>query len=207
MTTVADSIVKRVTDSRRDVVFTPKDFLDLGSRSAVDKALSRLVKSGALRRIGRGLYDRPRQSAILGRPAPPSLDAVIDALRRRSKVTIIGSDLAAANALGLTHAVPTRPQYVATRKLADVTVGGRTLQFRQAKAALLPWLDTPAASVVQALLWLRGAKLDADQAVAKLRRTASPKAKAALAEGLPLLPAWVVPMARQVAENRGIRTR
>jgi hypothetical protein len=207
MTTVADSIMKRVADSRRDAVFTPKDFLNLGSRSAVDKALSRLAKGGSLRRIGRGLYDRPRQSAVLHRPAAPSLDAVIDALRRRSNVTIIGSDLAAANALGLTHAVPTRPQYVATRKLADVTVGGRTLQFKQARTALLPWLDSPAAPVVQVLLWLRETKLDADQAVAKLRRTASTKAKAALAEGLPLLPAWVVPMARQVAGNRGIGAR
>src|SRR3546814_8639950 len=40
-------------------VWTPSDFLDLGSREAVDKALQRLAKSDELRRIDRGLYDRP----------------------------------------------------------------------------------------------------------------------------------------------------
>jgi Transcriptional regulator, AbiEi antitoxin len=45
---------------RGNGVFTPKDFLDLGSRAAIDRALSRLVVSGQLRRIGRGFYDFPR---------------------------------------------------------------------------------------------------------------------------------------------------
>jgi Family of unknown function (DUF6088) len=63
-------------------VCTPKDFLDLGNRAAVDQALSRLVKDGLLRRIGRGLYDFPRTSSVLNRPAPPNVDAAVDALVR-----------------------------------------------------------------------------------------------------------------------------
>ena len=35
-------------------VVTPKDLLDLASRDAVDQALTRLVRQGALQRIGRG---------------------------------------------------------------------------------------------------------------------------------------------------------
>lgn len=42
-------------------VFTPTDFIHLGSRAAVDKVLSRMVSGGELRRIGRGLYDRPQR--------------------------------------------------------------------------------------------------------------------------------------------------
>ncbi len=37
-----------------EMVWTPSDFADLGSRAAVDKALQRLVPAGQLRRIDRG---------------------------------------------------------------------------------------------------------------------------------------------------------
>jgi hypothetical protein len=106
-------------------VYTPKDFLELGSRASVDKALSRLSKSGTLRRIGRGLRDWPRHSPVLDRPAP----ATVDAVRRRANMRVAPGNLAAANALGLTHAVPTRAEFIATRKVKDVTVGGRTVRF------------------------------------------------------------------------------
>ncbi|MDE0436651.1 MAG: DUF6088 family protein, partial [Bryobacterales bacterium] len=71
MSGVADAIMRRVSaHGRGRWVCTPKDFLDLGSREAVDQALSRLVRAGRLRRAGRGLYDLPRISAVLNRPAP-----------------------------------------------------------------------------------------------------------------------------------------
>ena len=58
MSGIADKILNRVRGhGRGQWVCTPKDFIDLGSRDAVDKALSRLVKQNTLRRIGRGLYD------------------------------------------------------------------------------------------------------------------------------------------------------
>ena len=67
MTRLADRIMKRLrAHGRGRWVCTPKDFLDLGSREAVDQALSRLVRTGRLRRAGRGLYDLPRTSAVLG---------------------------------------------------------------------------------------------------------------------------------------------
>ena len=47
-------------------VFVPTDFLALGSRRAVDVALHRLVKRGAVRRIARGIYDLPRTHRALG---------------------------------------------------------------------------------------------------------------------------------------------
>ena len=55
---IANRIMQRVSAHDSGTwVCTPKDFLDLGSRAAVDQALSRLVKAGRLRRVGHGLYD------------------------------------------------------------------------------------------------------------------------------------------------------
>ena len=47
-------------------VWTPVDFLDLGSREAIDQALHRLTRAGAIRRIARGLYDKPAFNKLTG---------------------------------------------------------------------------------------------------------------------------------------------
>ena len=53
-TPVSDRIMRRARAGGRGSVFTPSDFLDVAGRAAVDQALSRLVKSGKLRRLARG---------------------------------------------------------------------------------------------------------------------------------------------------------
>jgi hypothetical protein len=59
-TTIQDDILDRIRKQGRGKVFIPKDFLDLGSRDAADQSLSRLVKSGDILRLGRGLYPSER---------------------------------------------------------------------------------------------------------------------------------------------------
>ena len=55
MVPIADRIMERVAARERGTwVWTPKDFLDVGSRAAVDQALSRLARAGRLRRAGHG---------------------------------------------------------------------------------------------------------------------------------------------------------
>jgi hypothetical protein len=55
MTTMQNDILMWIRKKGRGKVFTPKDFLDLGSRAAADQSLCRLVKEGEMRRLGRGL--------------------------------------------------------------------------------------------------------------------------------------------------------
>jgi hypothetical protein len=129
--------------------------------------------------------------------------AVVDAVKRRANVQVVQGNLAAANALGLTHAVPTRPEYLASRALGDIKIGSRTLTFNLAGAVLAPWLDTPAAPLVQALVWLHNNGNDRlDDAIPALRKRASDDAKRSLANGINKLPGWAIPVARGIVENR-----
>jgi Family of unknown function (DUF6088) len=66
-------------------VWTPTDFLDLGSRDAIDQALSRMTSAGDIRRITRGLYDLPRPNTLTGKPTNPDPRRIIDALTRRDQ--------------------------------------------------------------------------------------------------------------------------
>jgi hypothetical protein len=101
-------VADRVADAPQAQVWTPGDFLDLGSRDAVDKALQRLVHGGQLRRIDRRLYDTPRINSLTRRPPVADYRQIVDALARRDQVRMLVDRLTAANDLGLTTAVPAK---------------------------------------------------------------------------------------------------
>ena len=166
---MTDKIMKRVSaHGRGRWVCTPQDFLNLGSREAVNQALSRLVKAGQLRRVGRGLYDMPRMSDVLKGPAPVNLDAAIAALARRDGVRIMPDGLAAANQLGLTNALPAKASYVTDGALRTVKIiDGRTVRFRHAGPSVMQWAGKPSAPVVQVLRWL-GPEAAADAQVVSI---------------------------------------
>jgi hypothetical protein len=74
-------MLARIKTRGDDWVFAPTNFVDLGTRPAVDKALSRMAAAGVIHRVSRGLYDVPRQHPIVGTTAP-SVDKTARALDR-----------------------------------------------------------------------------------------------------------------------------
>ena len=67
----------------------PADFADLGPRDAEDQVLHRLVRAGTIRRITRGLYDKPSLNALTGKSTNPDPRAIIDALARHGFARMI----------------------------------------------------------------------------------------------------------------------
>src|SRR5687768_17728340 len=77
---IDNAMLNRIYGSRGGAAFSPGDFLDLGSRRAVDLALHRLVERKILRRLARGLYEHPRKHPELGTLSPD-----IEKVARRSE--------------------------------------------------------------------------------------------------------------------------
>ncbi len=102
---IDSQILQRVKTSGRGWVFRASNFLDLGSRDAVDKTLSRQSQGGIIRKLARGLYDYPRKDPQLGLLSPP-IDAIAKALQGRDAVRLQPSGAYAANLLGLSDQVP-----------------------------------------------------------------------------------------------------
>ena len=205
MSSIAEKILNRVRGHGRGKwVCTPKDVIDLGSRDAVDKALSRLVKQGSLRRVGRGLYDYPRTSKILQCPAPPNMNAVIDAIARRDNISILPDGIVAAHHLGLTNAVPAQHSYITNGESRTLKIGGRTLKLRHASQRLMAWQNRSGAPVVQALAWLGKNVAEDKDVVDTLRNRLSPETKQDLVDGIKLLPTWMIPVVRQVSSNESV---
>ncbi|HWB17947.1 MAG TPA: DUF6088 family protein [Vicinamibacterales bacterium] len=186
-------ILDRIGDGAPAQVWTPVDFLDLGSRDAVDKALQRLAGSGQLRRIDRGLYDVPRTNALTRQTSAPDYRHVLDAVSRRDQTRMLVDGLTAANDLGLTTAVPAHIVVHTDARRRSIHVGRLVIDFKQTAPSKLYWAGRPAMRIVQALHWLPS---DRDQIQAKLSALlADPTHGTALRhdlrQGLITLPAWM----------------
>lgn len=205
MASIAQKIMKSISSRGRGKwVCTPKDFLGHGSREAVDQALSRLVKAGQLRRVGHGLYDMPRMSDVLKRPAPVNWDAAIAALARRDSVRIIPDGLVAANQLGLTSAVPVKASYVTDGSTRTLKIDGRTVRFRHAGPNVMQWAGKPAAPVVQALRWLGPDKATDPQVISTLKRNLPDDVKRDLVQSSGGLPGWALPVAHNIVADQAV---
>lgn len=203
MSHIADMIMNRArAHGRGRWVFTPKDLLDLGSREAIDQALSRLVRAGRLRRVGRGLYDMPRIGSVLKKHAPADLDAAVMALARRDGVRIMPDGATAAYGLGLTNAVSAKPCYVTDGASKTVEIDGRTVRFRHAAPSIMRWAGRPAALTVQALRWLGPAATGDPRVVSILERRLPDTVKQDLYRNGRDLPGWALPLVRTIVDDR-----
>lgn len=198
---IKSQVMQRISQAPAAKVWTPVDFLDLGSRDAVDKTLQRMVAGNDLRRIDRGLYDQPRVNTLTGQPAAPDYRSVIDAVGRRDQVRVLIDGMTAANALGLTNAVPGQVIVHTDGRLRPIKLGNLILQFKLTAPSKLYWAGHPAMRVVQALYWLRdglksGAQVDQDAIQAKLIRLLQDSRQGSairddLRSGLHTVPSWM----------------
>lgn len=178
-------------------VWTPADFLDLGSRDAVDQALSRMTAAMDIRRITRGLYDLPRLNTLTGKPTNPDPRRVIDALARRDQARMLVDGLTAANDLGLSDAVPAKITVHTDARLRPLKLGEQTITFKPTAPSRLYWAGRPGMRVVQALHWLRD-MLNNDRERIVRRLTAiladpdyGEAIRVDLRDGLTTLPDWM----------------
>lgn len=192
-------------------VWTPGDFADLGSRSAVDKTLQRLVAAGGLRRVDRGLYDQPRKNELTARPTIPDYRAVIRAVTRRGQARAVVDGMTAANDLGLTTAVPARIEVLVDARLKPIKLGNQEIHFKLAAPSRLYWAARPAMRVVQALHWMQD-MLTHDSERQRVqdalsRMLANPQHGQAIRDdlraGLPALPIWMQEFLRGLLNSAG----
>lgn len=119
---VAESIKQRVLRMQRGEPFTNTRFLKLGSRSAVDKALSRLVEEGVIQRVARGVFVRPKKSRFIGN-VMPEVSRVIEVIAKDHGETVQVHGAEAARRFKLSTQMPTTPVYYTSGPSREIRVG------------------------------------------------------------------------------------
>lgn len=185
-------------------VWVPSDFAQLGSRDAIDKALQRMVQAGALRRIDRGLYDRPKVNSLTKRPTTPDYRAVAEAIARRDHLRLLVDGMTAANDLGLTDAVPARVTLHTDTRRRAIQLDKLTIEFKQTAPSRLYWAGRPAMRIVQALHWLKDTLASERSLILnKLTKVLTDPVygtaiRQDLLEGFNILPAWMQSVLREL---------
>jgi hypothetical protein len=197
MKTVQDQVLTRIRAKGRGAVHVPADFLDLGSRAAVDQALGRLARAGTIRRLARGVYDFPKQDPRLG-ALSPSLARVAVAIARSTKSQLQVSGAQAANQLGLSTQVPARLVYLTDGPTRTIQVGNRAIAFRHAAPRKLAGAGTAAGVVMQALRHLGRDGVTPD-VVARIRKVLRDRDRAAMSRHAAIAPAWMRPVLEAIA--------
>ena len=164
-----------------------KALLHLGSRAAVDQALSRLARSGALLRAGRGVDVLPVRGRF-GARAPEVAKVVQEWASQRGE-TIVGSGAEAANALGLTTQVPVRQVFLTSGPSRKLKLGSQTVELRHAPPWQLLFPGQAAGEVIRSLAWVGPSRSEA--ALGKLRRKLPASQLQAIANARMRLPAWL----------------
>lgn len=200
MQNASTAILKRARGRGTGWVFAASDFLDLGSRAAIDQALSRLTKAGRIRRVRRGLYDLPTQHARFGTLAPRS-DGVAAAIVRGGALTVMPDGAAAANALGLTDQVPARPRVLTNGPARRVSVGARAITYARVAPSRLTGAGTVWRTVIEALRWLGPVESDRPRVSLVLRARLTVADRRDLVVKLRHAPTWMHPVLRRLAAD------
>jgi hypothetical protein len=202
MATTKDAILRKIQDLGEGAVFTPKDLLDVASRGMVDMTLKTLAADGTLRRLGRGLYDRPKISALLKGPLSPDVDAVAQAFARRFGWHVVPSGAHAANLLGLSTQVPAKAVYLSDGPSKTVKLGNRELIFKHARPKDLgrDGESPTSALFIQALRHLGRASVG-PETIAALRDRLPEPARRALPRDTRYASDWIYAAAKAVARE------
>lgn len=167
---IIDIIESRINKMRTGYIFTSSDFMDIVRDPAVlSRTFSALVKSGKIRKLGKGRFDKPKQT-MLG-VMPPSIDWMVQEFLMDGK-RIIGymSGQTAFQRLGLSTQISSVYTIGSNTYRRAVKRGDYTIRFvlqpntiTRANIPLLQVLDAirfirqiPACTPEEACVTLRG---------------------------------------------------
>jgi len=134
-------------------------FAQAGSRSSVDKALSRMVCNGVLERVARGVYMRPKQSEYTGKNVRANPIAVMEVITRARGETVQLHGVEAARRLGLSTQMQILPTYYTSGPTREIKIANAVVRLRHASPQRLQQAGTQAGLALTASFYLGKAGL------------------------------------------------
>lgn len=187
MSSIPEQIMEYAETLPEGSPLCPRDFLDLGSSSAVHQAFSRLNRQDRLMRVFHGIYVKTVETrfGIHG----PRIEKVIESLSRLWGETIVPSGGGAANFLGLTTQVPMRLSFLTSGPSRQLKFRKLEIPLRHAPSWQLVGENRLAGTLVRALTFL--SPDEAGEAMEKVLPGFSEVDVAELMAVRAVLPEWI----------------
>jgi hypothetical protein len=179
-------ILERSRALPEGTILSPKEFLHLGSRAAVDQAFSRLARGGVLSRVARGVYIR---AAAGMREAVPALESVVKSMAVKGKAAIVLGSAKAAQFFGLTSLQQGSQEFLTSGRTQQLKIGSQEALLRHAPQWMLALGGSLAGTALRALVWSGPAK--ADEAARLLRTRMTGQEWETLSSIRSRFPSWI----------------
>jgi hypothetical protein len=191
-------IKERIDSAAPSSVFVPSDFFDITRASGVNMCLKRLLETGDLYRLSRGIFVKPRYSTVLESIIPPRANDIAQAIARNYGWTVIPFGDTALNTLGLSTQVPAVWNYVSDGPYKVYAIDGRIIKFRHTdlKNELIG-LSYKLALVIQAIKAIGKDKITQHE-VRLLSMRLSPEEKKTLLLESQRVTAWVYEVIKKI---------
>ena len=193
-------IIDRIDEAAEGSVFVSSDFANIANTETIRRTLNRLIKKGTIRRIIKGVFEKPKYSQLLNEKVAADPDLVAKAIARNYHWTIAPSGLNALNLLGLSTQIPSVWTYVSDGPYRNYQWGNTQLKFKNRTNKEITGLSYTTTLVVQALKTLEKDGVT-PEIIQKLRSRLSESDKKALLEEASESTDWVYDLIRQICES------
>ena len=144
-------IRERIDSAADGTIFVNSDFVDVTDPETVRRNLNRLTQAGILRRILKGVYEKPKYSKLLEEYVAADPDAVAKALARSYHWTIAPCGNTALNLLGLSTQVTAVWSYISDGPYKTYEWNSTKLEFKHRTNKEITGLSYMTSLVIQAL--------------------------------------------------------
>lgn len=190
----------RILAEKIGAVFVAADFADITDKTTTNVALARLESEGIIRRVLRGVYDKPEYNEFLKEYVAPIPDNVAHALARNYGWTIVPCGDTALNLLGLSTQVPATWIYVSDGTYKEYTYDNTTIQFKRTTNKEVSKLSYKTALTIQALKALGKDKID-DALLDSLRKLLTVDEKQTMMSEAKTATSWIYEYIRQICRG------
>ncbi len=190
----------RINAAEIGTVFVAIDFVDISDKTNINAYLARLIDEGLIRRVLRGVYDKPEYNDFLGEYVAPSPDKVANALARNFGWSIVPCGDTALNLLGLSTQVPAAWVYVSDGAYKEYTYANTTIQFKKTTNKEVSKLSYKTALIVQALKALGKERID-DTVISRLQTMLTAEEKKTMLDEAKAATSWIYEYIKQICRS------
>lgn len=195
-----EKIRERIMQAPDGSVFVNSDFADITDTNTIKQIISRLIKEGTLRRIIRGVFEKPKYSKLLQEYVAADPNEIANALARCYHWTIAPCGDTALNKLGLSTQVTAVWSYISDGPYKTYEWDKTKIEFKHRTNKEITGLSPTTILVIQALKTLGKEKTDS-KVIRILSHRLNTEEKAALLREGSEATDWVYNVIREICKG------
>lgn len=195
-----EKIRERIMQAPDGSVFVNSDFADITDTNTIKQIISRLIKEGTLRRIIRGVFEKPKYSKLLQEYVAADPNEIANALARCYHWTIAPCGDTALNKLGLSTQVTAVWSYISDGPYKTYEWDKTKIEFKHRTNKEITGLSPTTTLVIQALKTLGKENTDS-KVIRILSHRLNTEEKAALLREGSEATDWVYNVIREICKG------